>query len=92
MNKIVLEHYPVSNLPEDIRREFEGATTVRLIVEEDPMLTGSAALKALEAKYEAHFAKLASEGSIDFGRHRGKTTIEEAVERIRQLRDEWDGE
>ena len=92
MNKIVREHYPVSKLPEELKKEFEGVATVRLVVEEIPALTGEAALEAFEAKYQAHAASLASEGSIDFSLHRGKTTIPEAVARIRELRDEWDDE
>jgi hypothetical protein len=35
MNKIVLEHYPVDKLPEDLRARFFGATTVRLTVENE---------------------------------------------------------
>lgn len=92
MNKIVREHYPVSKLPEDIRKEFEGSTTVRLIVEEAPGITAVAAMETLEAQYEKHLAMLASQGPIDFGQHRGKTSIAEAVARIRELRDEWDDE
>ena len=92
MNKIVREHYPVSQLPEDIRKEFEGTATVRLVVEEAPAITGAAALETLEARYEKHLAMLTAKGPIDFGQHRGKTSIAEAVTRIRELRDEWDDE
>ncbi|UVC09334.1 hypothetical protein IHQ71_01505 [Rhizobium sp. TH2] len=92
MNKIVREHYPVSKLPEELKKEFEGVATVRLVLEETPAISGAAALEALEAKYQAHAANLASEGPIDFSRHRGKTTIAEAVARVRELRDEWDDE
>lgn len=91
MNKIVREHYPVSKLPEELRQAFTGVETVRLVVEEEsPQLTGAAAVAAMEAKYQAHMAQLSSSGPIDYSKHRGKTTIEEAVARIRELRDEWD--
>lgn len=92
MNKIVRERYPVSQLPEDIRKEFEGTATVRLIIEETPAITGVVALEAFEARYEKHLATLASKGQIDFDKHRGKTSIAEAVARVRELRDEWDDE
>ncbi len=35
MNKIVLEHYPVEKLPEDLRARFFGQATVRLTVENE---------------------------------------------------------
>lgn len=91
MNKITREHYPVAKLPEELRKEFEGVETVRLLVEEEsPRLTGVAAVAVMEARYGARLRKLASKAPLDFGAHRGRTTIEEAVARIRELRDEWD--
>ena len=90
MNKIVREHYPVSKLPEELRKEFEGVATVRLVVEETPALAGAAALEALDAEYQARLRDLAAKAPPDFGAHRDRTTIEEAVRRIRELRDEWD--
>jgi hypothetical protein len=93
VNKIVREHYPVSKLPKELRKEFEGIETVRLVVEEEqPRLTGAAAITALEAKYRKHWAEIAASGPIDYTRHRGETTIEEAVARIREIRDGDDDE
>ena len=92
MNKVVREHFPVSTLPEELRKEFIGRETVRLVVEENEELKGAAAVEALEEKYKRHWTELASKGPIDFSRHRGKTTIAEAVATIRELRDEWDEE
>lgn len=92
MNKITREHYPVSKLPEDLRKDFAGFETVRLETEERTPLTGTEALAALEEKYRERWAKVAAEGPIDYGRHRGRTTVEEAVARVRKLRDEWDDE
>lgn len=92
MNKITREHFPVSKLPEELRKEFEGIETVRLVVEEESQLTGAAAITALEARYQNHWAKIAAGGPIDYTRHRGNTTIEEAVARVREIRDGWDDE
>ncbi len=33
MNRIVREHYPVSNLPEDLQKEFPGQDEVTLVLE-----------------------------------------------------------
>jgi hypothetical protein len=91
MNKIVREHYPVENLPEDLRKEFAGFETVRIVTEDnEDELTGLAAVEAAERKYQKHLRELAAKAPADFGAHRGSVTIEEAVARIRALRDEWD--
>ena len=85
MNKIVRDHYPVANLPEDLREGFGANDTVRVVIEmEDeegvsdsirkPM-TGKEAVEAIR-RYKA------------LGRP--SITPEEAVARIRELRDEWD--
>lgn len=90
MNKIVREHYPVANLPEDLQKEFAGFDTVRIVTEDEGELTGLAAVEAAERKYQKHLLELAARTPADFGAHRGSVTIEEAVARIRALRDEWD--
>jgi hypothetical protein len=93
LNKITREHYPVSKLPEELKKEFEGIETVRLVVEEqgrEP--TGAAAIATLESRYRKHWDEIAAKGPIDYTRHRDRTTIEEAVSRIRELRDDWDDE
>ena len=33
MNRLVREHYPVSQLPEDLREGFEGQTDVRVTID-----------------------------------------------------------
>lgn len=35
MNKLVREHYPVSNLPEDLREGFETGAVVRITIDTD---------------------------------------------------------
>ena len=84
MNKIVRQHYPVENLPEDLRVLVPGAEHVTIEVTEEPGDETRAPLSAHEAvalmrEMQQHNARL------------GKSvTEEEAVRRIRELRDEWD--
>jgi hypothetical protein len=75
---IVRERYPVSNLPDDIREELGPVKSVRLIIEpnDEPQRSLSEILE--EAR------RLRAEGKIK------PITTEEAVARIRALRDEWD--
>lgn len=85
MNKIVREHYPVANLPEDLREGFASDGTVRVVIEvedkvglNDPQrkpITGKDTVEAIR-RYKA------------LGRP--SVSPEEAVARIRELRDEWD--
>ena len=78
MNKIVREHYPVERLPEDLRAELGLARTVTVVIEaeEDPSRT--AARAAAVAELLQHRKTLAP-------------SEDDAVARVRQLRDEWDG-
>jgi hypothetical protein len=77
MGKIVLEHYPASKLPNDLRGSIAASASVTVTVEEEP------ARKPLSLEELIALTKQAQ------ARARG-TTIEEAVDRIRKLRDEWD--
>jgi hypothetical protein len=92
MNKVVREHYPVANLPEELQREFAGFDTVKIVTEDDGNLTGVAAVEAMQRRYEQNLRELDAKAPFDLGAHRGTTTIDEAVARIRALRDEWDDE
>jgi hypothetical protein len=76
MNKIVREHYPVDRLPEDLRRDLEGSTSVRLTLEvgSTPASRSRDVLERARQMREAGLIKPTTEG--------------EAVERIRRLRDE----
>ena len=87
MNKVVREHYPVANLPEDLQREFAGFDTVKIVTEDDN-LTGLAAVEAAERKYQEHLRQILDKGAIDLNAYRGSVSIEEAVARIRAVRDE----
>ena len=77
MNKIVLEHYPASKLPEELRESIAPDATMRVTVEE-----------------ESHRAPLTREELLrslrEARRNAPGVTLEEAVARIRALRDEWE--
>ncbi len=84
MNKIVVEHYPVSRLPEDLREGFGRNVSVRVTLEADttvvrPLRPVSA--RDLVAQLQAEKAgKVAAEG----------ISLEDAVSRIGELRNEWE--
>lgn len=94
MNKIVREHYPVSKLPEDLQREFDGAKTVRIVSEE------AASTEAERDFWSIPIGELKPQTPEEFKRDLQKirnsglpsVSPEEAVRRIRELRDEWDDE
>ncbi len=89
MNRIVRDHYPVKKLPEDLQEGLPMDGIVRIVVEEDTTAAGAAG--AINRK------PLTAEEAID-GIKRFKSLglkslkPNEAVERIRKLRDEWDSE
>lgn len=82
MNRIVREHYPVENLPEDLRAELGSVTSVRVTVEPTPSQDickdSSSTREALKRMRE-----LVRSGKVK------SVTSQEAVDRIRTLRDEW---
>ena len=81
MNKIVREHYPVENLPADLREGLAEGTTVRVVVE----MEGDAPSPS-KTSFEEFMKKVEAYRSQDDRR----VTTAEAVARIRELRDEWD--
>jgi hypothetical protein len=87
MNTIVREHYPVEKLPEDLREGLGASPTVRVILETQESETEKSGTSARRP--------FTLEESLDAVRNfRAKdtpgVTMEEAVARIRALRDEWD--
>lgn len=77
MNKIVLEHYPASKLPNDLRGDIAPEASVKITVEEEPVrkpMTREELLKSFRG------VRAGAKG----------VTLEEAVARVRELRDEWD--
>lgn len=92
MNKIVREHYPVSKLPKDLQQEFEGAKTVQIVAELPESTTDERDFWSIpnnELK-----PRTLEQVIADFKHIRSlglpHVTPEEAVARIRELRDEWD--
>ena len=78
MNVPVLHNVPVANLSDDLQRKLQGVETVTITPEQrsrKPM-TKKEFQQSLQHVQEQH-------------RGRG-VTIEEAVARVRELRDEWD--
>ena len=77
MNKIVREHYPASELPEELRGQIAKDASVTVTVEEE-------ARKPLGRDQLLELMRRARADAPG-------TTMEEAVARIRALRDEWEG-
>jgi hypothetical protein len=81
MNKIVREHYPVENLPEDLREGLQAGATVRVVLEvedetiERPSMSFEESMRLIN----------------DYRRDNPeRVSVEDAVQRVRALRDEWD--
>lgn len=75
MNKIVLEHYPASKLPQELRGSIALGASVKITVEEETLrrtMTREDLLKSFRD------ARASAKG----------VTLEEAVARIRELRDQ----
>ncbi|MEN5083192.1 hypothetical protein ABE438_11965 [Bosea sp. TWI1241] len=86
MNKVVREHYPVEKLPADLRAEMEGVSTVTVTIdaEPEPQAGEDRRGKASWPELLERLRTLRASGEIE------PVTSEEAVARIRALRDEWD--
>lgn len=79
MNKVVIEHYPASRLPEDLKAAVGGAGSVTITVERE--LTRPLRGEELVAQLRAEKLGKRPEDGV---------SSEEAVGRIRVLRDEWE--
>ena len=77
MNKIVLQHVPVTDLPEHLRKGIASNASVRLTIEPDgeivPPTKEPFDLEALFAKSKPTFSSL-----------------EEIADHVRSLRERWD--
>lgn len=85
MNKIVREHYPVEKLPEDLRELVRGAELVTIEVTEEVNNDGPMPPRTVEdamAMMRAMQRHVTARGE--------SVTEDEAVRRVRELRDEWD--
>ena len=88
MNKIVRDHYPVANLPEDLREGFSPTGTVRVVIEIEDR---GAVSDLFQPERKPMTGKDVAEAIKRFkALGRPSVTPEEAVARIRELRDEWD--
>ena len=76
MNKIVRKHYPAARLPEDLSSQFARDAAVTVTIEEEDR-------KPLSREELLELMRRARENAPG-------TTMEEAVARIRALRDEWE--
>jgi hypothetical protein len=76
MNKIIHEHYPAAKLPDDLREGIDPSRHVTVtVVEEEQRPSRERLVQLLEEARQ----RLVEDVST-----------EEAVRRIRDLRDEWD--
>jgi len=85
MNKIVREHYPVENLPEDLRAEFPGARFVTVEVAVDDEITFAPPPAPMTASEAAAWVRHLHERPATKGR-----SMEEIVAEVRTLRNEWE--
>ncbi|MDO9417869.1 DUF349 domain-containing protein [Pararhizobium sp.] len=100
MNKIVREHYPVSSLPEDLREGLAMDGEVRIVIEEQVTSAPSADEHGLPSSffdYRPPGAPIKTADLLESIRaykasHPPSTDQNEAVRRIRELRDEWNDE
>jgi hypothetical protein len=83
MNKIVREHYPVERLPEDLRGGLEGQATVTVTLEQEADQRN----RDFAQQKTTLFAAIAEARASIKG---PGVTSDEAVARVRALRDEWD--
>jgi hypothetical protein len=100
MNKITREHYPVSKLPKELQEEFAGFETVTVVSDSE---TGKAPQKTGENPYHDYdemmasikpmtWAELYADMQANPEKYERGVTVEEAVARVRALRDEWDSD
>jgi hypothetical protein len=80
MNRIVRDHYPAERLPDDLQKLVDPSRPIRIVIEQEDVAQIKKSPEELLAMIEAYRATIQGEG----------VTSEEAVKRIRELRDEWD--
>jgi hypothetical protein len=75
MNKIIRDHYPARSLPEDLRSGLKPDSLVRVVIEEEQVSPKPKQKELRDLLIEARQAE---------------PTDDNAVERIRKLRNEWE--
>jgi hypothetical protein len=76
MNRVILEHYPASKLPDELREGIGLGASVKVTVEEEDN-------RPLGRKQLLELMRNAQASAPG-------TSLEEAVARVRALRDEWE--
>lgn len=95
MNKIVREHYPVEKLPADLREGLEGIDSVRIVLEtpnDDMAISGFSVLNSVLPRPRKPMSLEESLEAVRSFRAKNVSpvSLDEAVARVRELRDEWD--
>ena len=86
MNRIVREHYPVAELPEDLKQMVRGAQHVRVVIESEDTTEGDEMFDAVNAPP----AQVMTLDELLAMRRPPYKTTDEIVAEIRKQRDEWD--
>lgn len=81
MNRIVREHYPVSALPDDLRRSLPDALTAKVVIEPDSLDEKP----FIPSEWGDELARMAAGCGDTANPHYASD-----MKRIRELRDEWD--
>jgi hypothetical protein len=80
MNRIVRDYYPAERLPDDLQKLIDPSRPIRIVIEQDDDQKVRKSPEELLAMLDAYRATI-----------KGKSiSTEDAVARIRELRDEWD--
>ena len=79
MNRVVREHYPVANLPEDLQAGFAGQPEVKITLEAQPARPSDEA-----AEPRGQFSRFRHLAQSNFD------SIKDVVAHVREIRDEWD--
>ncbi|MFG1398926.1 hypothetical protein [Roseixanthobacter pseudopolyaromaticivorans] len=87
MNRIVREHYPVEKLPEDLRDGLPAGVTVTVTVEDEGGRRDTIEPSLREVARNPKRMTFAEARALA---QRAMPIGDDAVERIRKLRDEWD--
>lgn len=88
MNRIVKEHYPAENLPEDLREGLSPGERVRITIESEP--TGNLSEEADLARLLDRPEHVLSLEEMLAMRRPVYSSIDEINAHVRALRDEWD--
>ncbi|WP_037545975.1 hypothetical protein [Stappia stellulata] len=79
MNRIIKKHYPAEKLPLDLRAGLPSGAFVNITIETENGKRAPSTVETLKADLERVRSNL-----------KKQVSIEEATERVRALRDEWD--